>query len=197
VIASALQGCPYTDSNPAIHPSSVAAQLGLTREEIQGVLEDQEEWMRGEYGQEQGEDGHTMAEETHQQHQGQDDDTGAQTAPPPLGYAYGMAYNTTDEYNKPVVPFNGCESDANSANDEPDRETMIERLTFETTASGDASENWAEELERPFEFAIQGEYVPSNYSPTPAPPSPIPWHQPPPPTLLYTPPRIHYPPASV
>ena len=71
------QQCEYeyaqplpVSAGPTIHPGSVAAQLGLTQEEIQEVLEDQEEWMREEKEQEQGEGGHTMAEETHQQQQG-------------------------------------------------------------------------------------------------------------------------------
>jgi hypothetical protein len=58
---------PHSDSNLAIHPSSAAAQLGLTREEIQEVLEDQEEWMRGEEEQEQREGEHTTVETQHQQ----------------------------------------------------------------------------------------------------------------------------------
>ena len=83
---------PHSNSNLAIHPSSAAAQLGLTREEIQEVLEDQGEWMRGEEEQEQREGGHNMAEETHQQQQGRDDNTDMRTAPPPLGY---VAQHTT------------------------------------------------------------------------------------------------------
>jgi hypothetical protein len=77
---------PHSNSNLAIHPSSAAAQLGLTREEIQEVLEDQGEWMRGEEEQEQREGGHNMAEETHQQQQGRDDNTDMRTATLPLGY---------------------------------------------------------------------------------------------------------------
>ena len=60
---------PHSDSNLVIHPSSAAAQLGLTRKEIQEVWEDQEEWMREEEEQEWRREGNTRAEENnhHQQ----------------------------------------------------------------------------------------------------------------------------------
>ena len=62
-------GCaqpPPVSAQPTIHPDSVAAWLGLTQEEMEEILADQEEWMREEEEQEWRREGHTVSEETHQ-----------------------------------------------------------------------------------------------------------------------------------
>jgi hypothetical protein len=83
----------------------MAAQLGLTQEEMGEILADQEEWMREEEEHEWRREGHTVPEETHQQQQGQDDDTDARTAPLPLGYTYGMAHDTMHNKNVHAILF--------------------------------------------------------------------------------------------
>ena len=78
---------------------------------------------------------------------------------------------------------------------EPDHDITIEQLTHELFASGNTGGNWAEEMEQEIGLATQGEYTPTNHSPTPAPPPPAPVHPPPLPTLSYTPPRPYYKPS--
>jgi hypothetical protein len=46
-----------------------------------------------------------MAEETHQQQQGQNNDTDMQTAPPPLKYMHSTTHNMAHDNNNTVVPF--------------------------------------------------------------------------------------------
>jgi hypothetical protein len=99
------------------------------------------------------------------------------------------AYDATGEYVDHVVMTEG---DAFDANGEPDHSAMIERLALEPTALGDASGNWAEEVDSSQGLIPQGEYMLANYSPTPSPPSPAPQPQPPLPITIYLPPPIDY-----
>ncbi|KIM80457.1 hypothetical protein PILCRDRAFT_89691 [Piloderma croceum F 1598] len=146
---------PHSDFNLVIHPSSVAAQLGLMREEIQEVLEDQKEWMREQEEQEQGEDGHTMAEKTHQQQRGRDDEMDARTAPPLLEYTHGMVHDAMHDYDVPTVPFeHRDESDDGAVCVEPDH-SAIEPLVHEPVAPGNEYGDWSEDLNREMAFNLQ------------------------------------------
>src|SRR6202050_3042240 len=83
-------------------------------------------------------------------------------------------------YDEHVTPVDANEPDANDANAAPEHDSVIERLARELIVSGNASGNWAEEMEMEIGLVPQGEYIQANYSPPPAAPSPAPWHPHPP-----------------
>ena len=223
-----------------VHPNSAAAQLGLTPEEIRGVVEEQERWDR-EFQQELEEEERARVSAQHQRQEHHQDETRWVPTPSisdfdPTPQAYEVpdeppedaassyddglldperarllyqpptpipsdtdptpqpeynGYDTTDEYDEHVVPFDGCEP-GDDANTEPEREGAIEQLVREPVTSDDGMESWAEEMENI--GLIQGEYTQPNYAPSSALPPPAPQHQPPPPITIYIPPRINYAP---
>src|SRR6267154_679087 len=63
---------PQTDPY-FVHPNSVAAQLGLTPEEVKEVVEEQEIWFREEYQRELEEDRARMSAQHQEQEQHQDE----------------------------------------------------------------------------------------------------------------------------
>jgi hypothetical protein len=63
---------PHTDPY-FVHPNSMAAQLGLTPEEIREAVDEQERWFREEYQQELEEDRARMSAQHQEQEQHQDE----------------------------------------------------------------------------------------------------------------------------
>src|ERR1700729_3626536 len=80
--------------------NSAVAQLGLTTEEIEEVLKDQEEWLREEEQQEQEIDAHTTEQTQHQQWERHGNDNGAQPTPTPFEYD---VHVTTNNYDKHII----------------------------------------------------------------------------------------------
>src|ERR1700727_63912 len=112
-------------ARPTIHLNSAVAQLGLTTEEIEEVLRDQEEWLREEEQREQEIDAHTTEQTQHQQWERHGNDNGTQLTPTPFEYD---AHDTTNNYDEHVVSFVGDASSDNGANIEPDHDMMIKQL---------------------------------------------------------------------
>jgi hypothetical protein len=162
---------PSSNPTPYVHPQSVAAQLGLTPNELialeEECIREQTEWL-------------AIEDET---------PTSIMLHPPlPLSDSTHEVMEECDEHIATAVDD---AFDANGANTEPERENAIERLARKLVVSDDAMGSWAEEMEMGLE--LQGEYTPANYSPSPSPTSLAPQHQPPPITI-YLPPPINYAP---
>ena len=182
---------PHSDFNLVIHPSSAAAQLGLTREEIQEVLEDQREWMREEEQRHEERVETQHPTETHHQQGEQNDDTDVRTAHPLLEYVHSTVYDMAHDNDAQAIPSEDSDGlDDGAVQAEPDHDA-IEALTHEPVAPGNGCGDWAEDPDGDMGFNLQGEYT-ARYFPTP---SPIPWYPPYPPTSSYTPPYPHYTPS--
>jgi hypothetical protein len=134
---------PPISTKPIIHPSSSAAQLGLTSEDMEEVLADQIEWMREEEEQEQRAEGHTIAEEAHQQQDHNRDNGGMQPLFPLLRHMHDTGNNTMNDNNNLVIPFEHCKE----SNDGAACMGHEHNNTHELAIADDGHVDWAAEME--------------------------------------------------
>jgi hypothetical protein len=148
-------------------------------------LAEQERWFREEY--QQLEEDRTWASTEHQE-QAQHRDNARWPSIPD------NANDMVNDDNTHVVSL-GCHNEFNEGTSRIWHKDSTEPFACGFGIQDITYGDWAEKVEEQVDYTVQGEYIPANYSPTPAPPSSTSWHPPSPPTLLYMPSRPHYKPS--
>ena len=86
-------------------------------------------------------------------------------ARPPLQPPDCEGYSSTSDHGPHASSFEHHEHEGDTTLLEPDRDVTIEQPARELFASGNTRISWAEGMDY---IGLQGEYTPTNYSPTPA-----------------------------